>query len=94
MVNGELIMVNETPPSPLSNTTLVAEPVPDSNPVLVSPVTGSEGGRVLSEKKNFAKAEVAFVFRAPYRIKRDDLEHLFEIEVPEEMQGAVDWETG
>ncbi len=57
-------------------------------------VLEQQGSRVLSEKKNFAKAEVAFVFRAPYRVQRDDLEHLFEIEVPEEMQGAVDWETG
>lgn len=57
-------------------------------------VLEQQGGRVLSEKKNFAKAEVAFVFRAPHRVERADLEHLFEIEVPEEMQGAVDWETG
>ena len=57
-------------------------------------VLEQQGGRVLSEKKNFAKAEVAFVFRAPHRVERDDLEHLFEIEVPEDARGAVDWETG
>ena len=57
-------------------------------------VLEQQGGRILSEKKNFAKAEVAFVFRASHRIGRDDLEHLLEVEVPEEMQGAVDWETG
>ena len=57
-------------------------------------VLEQQGGRVLSEKKNFAKAEVAFVFRAPHRVERDDLEHLFEIEVPDDMKGAVDWESG
>ncbi len=57
-------------------------------------VLEQQGSRVLSEKKNFGKSEVAFVFRTPYRVERDDLEHLFEIEVPETMQGAVDWETG
>lgn len=57
-------------------------------------VLEQQGGRILSEKKNFGKAEVAFVFRASHRIGRDDLEHLFEVEIPEEMQGAVDWETG
>ena len=57
-------------------------------------VLEQQGGRVLSEKKDFDRAEVAFVFRAPYRVEREDLQQLFEIEVPEDMQGAVDWETG
>ncbi|MFQ5569924.1 MAG: hypothetical protein ACE5G0_09630 [Rhodothermales bacterium] len=57
-------------------------------------VLEQQGGRILSEKKNFTKLEVAFIFRAPHRVGRDDLEHLLEIEIPEEMQGSIDWETG
>ena len=53
-----------------------------------------QGCRILSEKKEFKKSEVAFVFRAPQSMERDDLAHLFEIDVPEEVRGVVDWEVG
>jgi len=57
-------------------------------------VMEQQGCRILSEKKDFMKMQVAFVFRTSYRVERDDLEHLFEIDVPEDIKGAVDWQTG
>ena len=57
-------------------------------------VLEQQGCRILSEKKDFTKTQVAFVFRTSYRVERDDLEHLFEIDVPEDIKGAIDWQTG
>lgn len=51
-----------------------------------------EGCRILSEAKDFNKGNVAFVFRAPPATGREDLEYLFEVDVPEESRGTVDWE--
>jgi uncharacterized membrane protein YhiD involved in acid resistance len=55
-------------------------------------VLAAKGARILSEKKNFAKGQVAFVFRAPAKVSREDLEQAF-LEVRAELQGAVDWEA-
>ncbi len=52
-----------------------------------------EGGRVIREKRDFTKSEVAFIFRVPYRFEREDLERAFEGEVPTSLQGVVDWEV-
>jgi hypothetical protein len=54
-------------------------------------LTGS-GCRILSEKKNFLKSQVALVFRAPGNLDRDRIEELF-LEIPETLRGAVDWEV-
>ena len=50
--------------------------------------------KVLSEKKDFIKSQVAFVFRSQNHMGRLDMEHLFEKEVPKEIKGAVDWQVG
>lgn len=57
-------------------------------------VLEQQGCRILSEKKDFNKSQIAFVFRTTSRLDRDDLVHLFEVEVPEEIRGAVDWQAG
>ena len=51
------------------------------------------GGRIMRERKNFVKGQVAFTFRAPGTLTRDDLEEHFEKEVPPDLAGAVDWDT-
>lgn len=50
------------------------------------------GLRVMSQKKNFLKGQVAFVFRAPGELDREELESLFK-DIPPKLQGAVDWES-
>jgi hypothetical protein len=50
------------------------------------------GFRILSQKKNFVKAQVAFIFRAPQELDREQLEFLFK-DIPPKLQGAVDWES-
>ncbi len=50
------------------------------------------GLRVMSQKKNFLKGQVAFVFRAPGELDREELEALFK-DIPPKLQGAVDWES-
>ena len=50
------------------------------------------GCRVMSEKKNFPKKQVSFVFRAPGKLDRDQIEERLK-EIPASLQGAVDWET-
>lgn len=52
-----------------------------------------EGCRILGERKSFTKDQVALVFRAPRRMARDRLEHRMSTDVPDELRGAVDWET-
>ena len=51
------------------------------------------GCRVLSERKSFAKEQVSFIFRAPYRLQRDRLARRLEAEVAEGLRGVVDWEV-
>jgi hypothetical protein len=53
-----------------------------------------QGCAVLSEKKNFVKKQTSFVFRAPRRVTREDLENVFEERVADDLRGAVDWEAG
>jgi hypothetical protein len=48
--------------------------------------------RVLSEKKDFDRHQAAFIFRAPYRLRRSQLTHAFAADVPDALRGAVDWE--
>lgn len=49
------------------------------------------GCRILGEKKNPVKGQVAFVFKAPRQLDRESLENRFG-ELPEEIRGAVDWD--
>ena len=50
--------------------------------------------KVLSEKKDFTKSQVSFVFRPPHHMSRHFLDHKFEEEVPKDLKGAVDWQVG
>lgn len=50
------------------------------------------GFTVLSQKKNFIKGQVAFVFRAPGALDREELEELFK-DIPPKLHGAPDWES-
>jgi hypothetical protein len=52
-----------------------------------------ESCRVLGERKHFSKGNVSLVFRAPYRMERDGLDHILATEIPADLRGAVDWET-
>ena len=52
-----------------------------------------ESCRVLGERKHFSKGNVSLVFRAPYRVERDGLDHILATEIPADLRGAVDWET-
>jgi hypothetical protein len=52
-----------------------------------------QGCHILSERKNFVKFQVAFVFRAPHSVGREDLEYLFMDKIPEAVMGSVDWQT-
>ena len=56
-------------------------------------VLRSQGCSIVGEKKSFVKGHAAVVFRAPSRVSREELESLFETQVPENLRGAVDWET-
>ena len=47
---------------------------------------------IMSQKKNFIKGQAAFVFRAPGRLNREQLEELFK-DIPPKLQGATDWES-
>jgi hypothetical protein len=48
--------------------------------------------RVLSEKKDFERRQVAFIFHAPYRLQRPQLVQAFAAGIPAELRGSVDWE--
>ncbi|HVR75440.1 MAG TPA: hypothetical protein VMT52_13985 [Planctomycetota bacterium] len=67
-------------------------------PVLVQAATAyydvliENGLNVMSQKKNILKKQVAFVFRAPGRLDREEMEALFK-DIPPKFQGAVDWES-
>jgi hypothetical protein len=50
------------------------------------------GLKIMSEKKNPVKGQFAFVFRAPGKLDREQLELLFK-DIPPKLQGAVDWES-
>ena len=50
------------------------------------------GLQLMSKKMNFIKGQVAFVFRAPGQLDREELEDLFK-DIPPKLQGAVDWES-
>lgn len=54
----------------------------------------AKGCRILSGKKSYVKQTVALVFRATRGLERDDLEDLFEEEIPDRFRTAVDWESG
>lgn len=47
--------------------------------------------RVLSEKKDFDRHQVAFIFQAPHSLQRPQLMHDFGANVPEALRGVVDW---
>ena len=53
-------------------------------------VLQENGADILSEKKNFVKQQVAFVFRTPGGLDRDEMEGLFKSIAPD-LQGAADW---
>ncbi len=46
---------------------------------------------IIVEKKNLVKSKVSFVFSSPPKLRRDDLEHSLEEQIPEENKGSVDW---
>src|SRR5262249_29551148 len=50
------------------------------------------GLKIMSEKKNPLKGQFSFVFRAPGKLDREELEQLFK-DIPPKLQGAVDWES-
>jgi len=50
------------------------------------------GASILSEKKNVVKKQIAFVFRAPGVLDREEMEELFRSLDPK-LQGAVDWSS-
>ena len=52
----------------------------------------SAGYQVLSEKKNFGKAQASFIFRTPTKVTREELDKLL-AGIPKELQGSLDWET-
>jgi len=54
-------------------------------------VLRENGLHLMSQKKNFIKNQVAFIFRAPGKLDREQLEGLFK-DIPPKLQGAVDWE--
>jgi hypothetical protein len=51
------------------------------------------GAQIIQEKRGFGKGQVGFVFRAPARFRRADLERAFAESVPAELKGTVDWEV-
>jgi len=53
-------------------------------------VLEENGAAILSEKKNFVKQQVGFVFRAPGILDREEMEELFK-SIDPKLQGAVDW---
>jgi phosphate/sulfate permease len=54
-------------------------------------VLRENGLQIMSQKMNFVKNQVAFIFRVPGKIDREQLEGLFK-DIPPKLQGAVDWE--
>jgi hypothetical protein len=54
-------------------------------------VLRENGLQIMSQKMNFVKNQVAFIFRAPGKLDREELENLFK-DIPPKLQGAVDWE--
>ena len=50
-------------------------------------------GRVIRQNRSHAKKQISFIFRAPNGFDREALERSFERNVPEELQGIVDWEV-
>ena len=52
-----------------------------------------EGCAILSERKSFAKQQVAFVFRAPRRRTQDALHAGLTSRVPAAVRGELDWEV-
>jgi len=56
-------------------------------------VLESEGCRVLSETKSFAKQQLTLVFHAPHRVPRDRLAQQLDTQVPAALRGAVDWDV-
>jgi hypothetical protein len=54
-------------------------------------VLRENGLHIMSKKMNFVKNQVAFIFRAPGKIDREELENVFK-DIPPKLQGAVDWE--
>lgn len=54
-------------------------------------VLRENGLHIMSQKMNFVKNQVAFIFRAPGKLDREQLENFFK-DIPPKFQGAVDWE--
>lgn len=50
------------------------------------------GLQIMSKKVNFIKGQVSFVFRAPGKLDREELEQVFK-DIPPKLQGPVDWES-
>ncbi len=51
----------------------------------------SKGCELLSERHDFNKREIKFLFRTPRKVGRSELEESFADQVPMEFQGSVDW---
>ncbi len=49
---------------------------------------------VIVEKKNTVKSKVSFIFSSPPKLRREDLEHSLEEQIPEENKGSIDWNIG
>lgn len=50
-------------------------------------------GDVIRQQHNHGKKQVSFIFRAPSGFDRDAMERAFVQEIPEKLQGIVDWEV-
>jgi hypothetical protein len=50
-----------------------------------------EGCRVVGERKSFGKAQVEFIFHAPFSLHRDGLAQRLDAQVAETLRGVVDW---
>lgn len=48
---------------------------------------------VVSEKRNLAKGKATFVFQAPPRLTREEIEDAIDTSIPEHLKGTVDWEV-
>ncbi len=49
---------------------------------------------IITEKKNLAKSKVSFIFSAPSKLRRDNIEQFLERQIPEEQRGSLDWNVG
>jgi hypothetical protein len=49
--------------------------------------------RVIGDRKHFSRGSVDLVFRAPYRVTRERLDHVLATDIPAELKGALDWEA-